>query len=98
MLKLTSQNGGKMYLTIPAHGIEIEIIVEREGAHGLSWCFEAPLDVRIEREKIMNRRLWDEAIQENIERMTPNERHKYLSARDVSCGLAFHRDLLKGNR
>ena len=68
MLKLTSQNGGKMYLTIPAYGIEIEIIVEREGARGLSWCFEAPPDVRIEHEKIMVKRLWDEAIQENIER------------------------------
>ena len=66
MLKLTSQNGGKMYLTIPSIGIEIEIKVEREGAYGLSWCFEAPLDVRIEREKIMNKRLWDEAIKENI--------------------------------
>ena len=97
MLKLTSQNGGKMYLTIPAYGIEIEIIVEREGANGLSWCFEAPLDVRIEREKIMIKRLWDEAIQENIERMTPSERHLQESIQQLNDGLVFHRDLWKGN-
>ena len=68
MLKLTSQNGGKMYMDIPAYGIEIEVIVSSDGRGGLEWCFEAPIDVRIEREKIMNKRLWDEAIQENIER------------------------------
>lgn len=57
MLKMTSVNNGKMFLTV--NGMEIMILVKQSG-NGLVWLFDAPEDVRIEREVVRLRRLQGE--------------------------------------